>query len=157
MKIGLISDTHGKLDPRILPLFEGVEHILHAGDIGPDAIITQLATVAPVTAVLGNTDWGVSHRLFERREFGGRHFLMTHQVGDPEDPPRELREKIAKEKPDAVVFGHTHVMYAERHNGVLFFNPGSASKRKSGHPLSIATMEIRDGELKWKFIDLDKL
>ena len=157
MKIGLISDTHGKLDPRILPLFEGVEHILHAGDIGPNTVIEQLESVAPVTAVIGNMDWCVSYHLFERREFSGKHFLMTHQVGDPGDPLRAVREKIEKEKTDVIVFGHTHVMYAERHDGALFFNPGSASKRKSGHPLSIATMEIRDGELKWKFIDLDKL
>src|SRR5205814_1664089 len=107
--------------------------------------------------VIGNTDYGVSYRLFERREFGGKHFLMTHQVGDPGDPPRVLRGKIEKERPDVIVFGHTHIMYAERHSGVLFFNPGSASKRKAGQPLSVATMEITDSKLEWKFINLDEL
>jgi len=157
VKIGVISDTHGRLDPRIVPLFEGVEHILHAGDIGTNGIIEQLETVAPVTAVIGNMDWSVPYRLFERREFGGRKFLMTHQVGDPGAPLREVREKVATEKPDVVVFGHTHVMYAERHNGVLFFNPGSAGKRKAGQPLSLARIEIQNGKLDWEFIDLDKL
>ncbi len=157
MKIGLISDTHGKLDPRILPLFDGVAHILHAGDIGAPGVIEALETVAPVTAVIGNMDWCVNYRLFERREFGGAHFLMTHQVGDPEQPRREVREKVEKEKPDVVVFGHTHVMYAERHHGVLFFNPGAAGKRKAGHPLSVATLEVTDGRVSWSFINLDEM
>jgi hypothetical protein len=157
VKIGVISDTHGKLDPRILPLFDGVEHILHAGDVGSTTIIEQLETVAPVTAVIGNMDWCVPYRLFERREFGGRKFLITHQVGDPADPPRELREKIETEKPDVVVFGHTHVMYAERHNGVLFFNPGATGRRAAGQPLSIARIEIKNGKLEWEFVDLDRL
>jgi putative phosphoesterase len=157
VNIGIISDTHGKLDPRILPLFEGVEHILHAGDVGGPEIVRALETVAPVTAVIGNMDWCVPYRLFERREFGGRKFLITHQVGDPGDPLRQVREKVETEKPDVVVFGHTHVMCAERHSGVLFFNPGSASRRKAGHPLSIARIEVGDGRLDWKFIDLDDL
>lgn len=157
MNLGVLSDTHGKLDPRILPLFAGVEHILHAGDIGTGAIVETLENIAPVTAVIGNMDWCVTYRLFERGEFGGKRFLMTHQVGDPASPLRQVREKIAKENPDVVVFGHTHAMYAERHNGVLFFNPGAAGRRKAGHPLSVARIEIRDGKLGWEFIDLDKL
>lgn len=157
MKIGVISDTHGKLDPRIPSLFAGVEHILHAGDIGDETIVESLETVAPVTAVMGNVDWGIVYPIIQRREFGGLHFFMTHQVGDPGNPLREVREKVAAEKPDVLVFGHTHIMYAERHNGVLFFNPGSASKRKAGQPLSIAIIEILHGKLTWKFIDLDKL
>jgi uncharacterized protein len=157
VKIGVLSDTHGKLDPRIPYLFDGVDHILHAGDIGSDAIIESLESVAPVTAVIGNMDWRVSCRLFERRELGGKRFFVTHQVGDPGHPLREVREKVTAEKPDVVVFGHTHVMYAEHHNGVLFFNPGAAGKRKAGHPLSVATMHIADGRLSWKFINLDEM
>ena len=157
MKIGLISDTHGKFDSRILNLFEGVDHILHAGDIGNDTIIEALKTVAPVTAVIGNMDWCVSYRHFERQELGGKRFLMTHQVGPPDNPLREVREKISAEKPDVLVFGHTHRTYAERHGKVLFFNPGSASKRKVGHPLTVATMTIKNGKLDWQFIDLDEL
>ena len=157
MKIGVISDTHGKLDERILPLFDGVEHIFHGGDIGNHSIIETLETVAPVTAVIGNTDWCVTYPLFQRRELGGKRFFMTHQVGDPEKPMREVREKVAEYKPDVVIFGHTHVMYAERHDGVLFFNPGSASQRKAGHPLSVALIHIRNGRLDREFIRLDKL
>jgi predicted phosphodiesterase len=70
---------------------------------------------------------------------------------------REVREKIAAEKPDVVDFGHTHRTCAERHKGVLFFNPGSASKRKMGHPLTVAIMEIVSGKIEWQFIDLDEL
>ena len=56
MKIGVISDTHDFFDPRIPELFKDVEHIIHAGDIGSMAIISELEKIAPVTAITGNTD-----------------------------------------------------------------------------------------------------
>ena len=59
MKLGIISDTHSFLDPRIAQIFDGVEHILHAGDVGPHSLLLELGAIAPVTAVLGNTDGGV--------------------------------------------------------------------------------------------------
>ena len=65
MKVGVISDTHGWLDPKVFELFTGVSHILHAGDIGPDALIAELETIAPVTAVIGNTDSSPTFRLSE--------------------------------------------------------------------------------------------
>ena len=80
MKIGVISDTHGFLDPKVLKLFAGVEHILHAGDIGSDAIIAELEAVAPVTAVLGNTDSSPTFRLAEVVKLAGRKFLVHHIV-----------------------------------------------------------------------------
>lgn len=156
MKVGVISDTHGRLPPRILELFAGVGHILHAGDIGRGDVLDVLGTVAPVTAVVGNMDWGLGGPVFQTWEESGTRFLVTHDVGDPSAPRSPVREKLLAEKPHVVVFGHTHVPYAVRHGDVLFFNPGSAGKRKPGHPLSVAVLEIRDGNLSWTFFDLDQ-
>ena len=51
MKVGVVSDTHGLLRPEVLPALAGVEHILHAGDVGGEALLDELRAIAPVTAV----------------------------------------------------------------------------------------------------------
>ena len=80
MKIGVISDTHGFLDPRIPKIFAGVDHILHAGDVGDAFIAFELEQVAPVTVVLGNTDVGLTFKLTEVVELAARKFLVHHIV-----------------------------------------------------------------------------
>ena len=80
MKIGVISDTHNFLDPKIAELFSGVGHILHAGDIGNTSIISELEEIAPVTAVYGNTDMGLPFEETEGIELGTRKFLIHHIV-----------------------------------------------------------------------------
>ena len=139
MKIGVISDTHGWLDPKIPGLFAGVGPILHAGDIGPDALIAELETIAPVTAVIGNTDSSSTFRLIESVTLAGRKFLVHHIV-DPYALKQELRLRVARERPDVVVFGHTHKAFCETSDGVLFFNPGSAGKPKYGRGRTAAIL-----------------
>ena len=80
MKIGVISDTHNFLDPKVHELFAGVNHILHAGDIGNATIISELEAIAPVTAVYGNTDMGLPFKETEIIELGTRKFLIHHIV-----------------------------------------------------------------------------
>ena len=80
MEIGVISDTHGFLDPRVLDIFQGVAHILHAGDIGSAAIIGALNAIAPVTAVLGNNDAGLAFKETESILLAERRFLIHHIV-----------------------------------------------------------------------------
>ena len=153
MKIGVISDTHGWLDPKVPELFAGVSHILHAGDIGADAIIVELETIAPVTAVIGNTDTSSAFRLTEAVTLAGRKFLVHHIV-DPYALKEELQLRIARERPDVVVFGHTHKAYCETSNGVLFFNPGSAGKPKSGTDRSVAILHCEGKEIRPEFLTL---
>ncbi|MBI5397276.1 MAG: metallophosphoesterase family protein [Verrucomicrobia bacterium] len=155
MKIGLLSDTHGHCDARIAGLFAGVAHILHAGDIGREAVLDELRAIAPVTAVLGNTDHelrGSGYREVERRTLGGRKFFVVH-VGRPHDLAADVKRMIFEEdKPDMVLFGHTH--HAEKLvvGGVTFFNPGGAGRARFGQPRSVAVAEIGAGgviETRW--------
>ena len=129
MKLGVLSDTHGFLDRKIAKLFAGVEHILHAGDVGPHSLLLELETIAPVTAVLGNTDTWLSLKLTELAEIGGRKFLVHHIV-NPHALTEDLKELIGRAKPDVVVFGHTHKPFSEGLGGVLFFNPGYAGQQR---------------------------
>ena len=153
MKIGVISDTHGFLDPRVPELFAGVSHILHAGDIGPDAIIVELETIAPVTAVIGNTDSSPTFRPTEVVTLAGRKFLVHHIV-NPHAPKEELQLRIARERPDVVVFGHSHQAFCETIDGVLFFNPVSAGKPRFGRGRTAAILHCEEKEIRPEFLTL---
>lgn len=153
MKLGLISDTHGFFDPRLSRIFRGVDHILHAGDIGPDHLIVQLESIAPVTAVLGNTDSSAMFRLTETVELAKRKFLIHHIV-TPGALTEELRTRIARVQPAAVIFGHTHRQHREMVDGVLFVNPGYAGKPKPGTERGVALMELDGMELNVSFVSL---
>jgi len=144
MKIGVISDTHGFLDPKIPRLFAGVEHILHAGDIGSDGIVVGLEALAPVTAVLGNTDSSPTFQLTEVVILNGHKFLVHHIV-NPRALAGELRLRIARERPGAVVFGHTHKAFCETIGGVRYLNPGYAGRPKFGLERSVAILQC-DGK-----------
>ena len=153
MKIGVISDTHGFLDPQVEKIFAGVSHILHAGDIGYASIILELEYIAPVTAVLGNTDTDVHFPLTKTVELDQRKFLVHHIV-NPWALPEPLQARIAKEKPDAVVFGHTHKKFAETIDGVFFFNPGYAGRLKFGVERSVAILHCDETGIRHEFIPL---
>ena len=154
MKIGVISDTHNYLDPRVHEVFAGVDHILHAGDVGQSLIIVELEQIAPVTAVIGNTDEGLPLRETELVTLGGKKFLVHHIVTPGLGSPR-IDRRLRDDAPDVVVFGHTHKPYAQQVENILFFNPGSAGKKRFDLPRTVALMEITNGELTHKFISLE--
>jgi len=153
MKIGVISDTHGFLDPRVEKIFAGVDHILHAGDIGYATVILELEFIAPVTAVLGNTDGDISFHLTETVELARKKFLVHHIV-NPWALSETIEQQIAKVKPAAVIFGHTHKPFAETVNGVFFFNPGYAGKPKFGAQRSVAILECDGHGIRPEFVPL---
>lgn len=154
MLIGLISDTHGQLDPRVKPALAGVGHILHAGDIGLPWLLLELeADVAPVTAVLGNVDDGLPYRTTEVLELAGRKFLVHHVV-DPHRPALELQRLLAKHRPDVVIFGHTHRPFCETIGGTLFVNPGSAGRPRFGLRPSVAVLDCAGSTPRPRFIVL---
>ncbi|MCU0491010.1 MAG: metallophosphatase family protein [Chloroflexaceae bacterium] len=153
MRIGILSDTHGYLDPRALPQLQGVAHILHAGDIGSPAIITALEAIAPVSAVHGNTDTGELVRRYpasQQLTLAGVNIYLTHIGGKPEALVRCLPEP----RPQVFVFGHTHVALLETHDGVLFLNPGAAGRPRFGGGLSVALLEIEEGRATARIVRL---
>jgi putative phosphoesterase len=153
MKIGVISDTHNFFDPKIPELFSGVDHILHAGDVGTAVIRFQLEEIAPLTAVFGNTDSSGELKLTESVTLDGRRFLLQHIV-EPRELGDDLKVRIARERPDVVVFGHTHRAFCQIMGGVLFFNPGYAGKSRFGMDRSVAILQWDDRGIRPQFVPL---
>lgn len=155
MRIGVISDTHNFLDPAIRKLFAGVEHILHAGDIGQQRLLMELEEIAPVTAVGGNTDDpGFRFPHFEAVTLVGWRFLIHHIV-DPYRLSDSLAERVKREHARVVVFGHTHKPFRGQFHDVLYFNPGYAGKTRFGMQRSVAVLVVSPTEIQSEILLLD--
>lgn len=155
MRIGLISDTHGLLRPEVFDALAGVEHVLHAGDVGSVDILAELEAIAPVTAVWGNTDgFDVRGRVPEvaRIELGGASVVVVHGHRLGSATP----EKAAAAYPDAdlVVFGHSHKPIVRQVGAVLAVNPGSAGPRRFRDPVTVALADLQDGRIRARLVEL---
>jgi putative phosphoesterase len=147
MRIGVISDTHGLLRPEVFEAFGEVDHILHGGDVGPAALLEELAAIAPVTAVYGNTDGSELRSLLPRVavvQLDGFDIVVTHgdQFGSP------TPEKVHAAFPDAeiLVFGHTHRPLLTLVDVVVtVMNPGGAGRRRFDLPASVGILELEPG------------
>jgi putative phosphoesterase len=152
MKIGVLSDTHGLLRPEVLPALEGVEHILHLGDVGDFKILNTLKDLAPVTAIRGNIDReGKCSRLPETEVvlFEDHYIYMLHDVQTIHLDPAAARFSV-------VLYGHSHKPDIKRHKGVLYFNPGSCGPRRFSLPISIGLLNvIKDTDPIAELIHLD--
>ena len=153
MKIGVISDTHGFLDPRVEKIFRGVDHIFHGGDIGDPLIELELKFIAPVTAVIGNTDSGLSFPVTAVQKLAQKKFLIHHIV-NPHSLSPEAAAALAREKPDAIIFGHTHKAFAQTVNGVFYFNPGYSGQPRLGAERSVAILRLDGEKISHEFIRL---
>ncbi len=147
MRLGVISDTHGLLRPEVFDAFAGVDHILHAGDVGTPDILSDLEALAPVTAVYGNTDGFELRRLLPQvatLELDGFDVVVTHgdQLGSP--TPEALHSAF----PDAhiIVYGHTHRPLLRIVDVVVtVINPGGAGARRFKLPPSVGILELEPG------------
>jgi uncharacterized protein len=151
MLIGVISDTHGLLRPQALEALRGVEHIIHAGDVGGSDILPKLRKIAPVTSIAGNVDveaWAGKLPATEVVELGGLSFYVLHNLR-----AIDLKPKAAGFA--AVISGHSHQPGYEFSEGVLYFNPGSAGPRRFKLPVTVGKIEIRDGELFPEIVELE--
>ncbi len=132
MKIGLLSDTHGWLDPALLDWFAGAAMILHAGDVGSETILHELGRVAPTLAVRGNVDggpWARELPLTRLVRVGGLRVAMLHIAGNAKKPHRDALALIAREHPELLLVGHSHIPQIARRDGVLWVNPGAAGQQ----------------------------
>jgi putative phosphoesterase len=136
MRIGVVSDTHGLLHPQLLNVFAGVDHILHAGDVGGDHILEALREIAPVTAVAGNNDDADGYAI---ARFGS--ILITHILPRPSKPGKHVLAALKRGAADVVVFGHSHLPHNEVVGGIRYFNPASAGPRRFDYPVSVGIIE----------------
>ena len=150
--IGLIADTHGLVRPSVHSALAGVSVILHAGDVGSEAILHELGAIAPVKAVFGNTD---APDPWLRAEFvhsaGGLriHVSHGHEVGAP--TPAKLLARYAEE---VLVYGHTHRQLVTRAEGRLVVNPGAAGPRRFDLVPSVARLTIVKGVADVEIVEL---
>lgn len=139
VRVGLISDTHGLLRPKALDALAGVDHIVHAGDVGREGIIEQLRRIAPVCAVRGNVDHGPwAARLPETAVLTLSETLwiyVLHNVDELDLDPRVAGCRV-------VVYGHSHRPAQQQRDGALFVNPGSAGPRRFDLPISLGLLEV---------------
>ena len=144
MLVGLVSDTHGLVRPEIFRALDGVDILLHAGDVGGGSVLAELRAIAPVRAVFGNTDPpgepGLTPAL--ELELGGLrvHVSHGHELGTP-----TADRLLSRYDADVIVFGHTHVPLVERRDGRLVVNPGAAGPRRFKLQPSVARLQIADG------------
>jgi len=150
MRVGVISDTPGLLRPEALERLAGVEHILHAGDIGRAGIVERLAEIAPVTAIRGNVDTADWARVYPERvsvELSGHVVLMVHDrkaLGDG-GVPGEV---------SVVVFGHSHKPSAGAEGSVLFLNPGSAGPQRFRLPVTLGVLDLGQAVPSARIVEL---
>lgn len=151
--IGVISDTHGLLRPEAVNALYGSDLILHAGDIGDSVIINKLENIAPVAAIRGNVDtppYLFKYPASETIQIGNFKIYMIHNIADLDFKPEE--KGIT-----AVVYGHSHKAFMETRNGILYFNPGSAGKKRFNYPLGTGMITIENGTLQGKFLEFQQL
>ena len=162
VRIGVLSDNHGWLDPAVLEIFAGVTHIIHAGDIVDPDILIRLAGVAPITAVAGNLDSGKLASALPREtagEVAGVRFVVGHKR-------KRLLKRLALGKiegvtaddpPDLIVFGHDHVPSLEWIEGVLYLDPGTAtSPNEEDEVPTVAVVEVEETGLSVRFVPLPR-
>ncbi len=131
MRIGLLSDTHGYLDPKIPDYFGECDEIWHAGDVGPNNILEALASAKPLRAVYGNID-GREVRVVCPEllsfEINGLSVLMTHIAAHPPAYSSAVKKLITDYKPNLLVCGHSHILRAmpDHTRNLLYLNPGAA-------------------------------
>lgn len=142
-KIGIISDTHGYLSPKIFTVFKDVDHIIHAGDIGKEEILVELRSLAPVTAVTGNVDgFNLARKLnsSESLEIAGHLLEITHIPVKPKKLSSQSGKSIIK------IFGHIHHPEIRQNGNLVVINPGSASQPRKALAPSVAVMYLEEGK-----------
>lgn len=150
MLIGIISDTHGLVRPQAVVALQGVDLILHAGDIGRPEVLETLGEIARVVAVRGNNDkgeWADSLSGWEVVEVGSVSIYMLHNLQEIDISPGPAGFQV-------VVSGHSHQPSVEEKRGVLYVNPGSAGPRRFTLPVSVAQIQIAGQSVKAKLIEL---
>jgi len=149
-RIGVISDTHSMVRPEALIALAGVDHIIHAGDIGSPSVIDELRRIAPVTAIRGNVDTGEWARQYPETELLQLDRILVYVIHNLDNLALDpLAAGFA-----AVIHGHSHIPLEETRSGVLYFNPGSAGPRRFHLPISLGFLTILGRRLSPEILEI---
>ena len=153
MTLGLISDTHGYLDPKIADYFRSCDEILHAGDVGTIETLESLQKIKPTSAVYGNID-GQDIRaecpqdLWLERE--GLQIFMTHIAGRPGNYPSRVKAILRQKRPHILICGHSHILKVMKdpdYPDLLYLNPGAAGKQGFHHQKTLIRLSLQRGKV----------
>lgn len=150
--IGIISDTHGYMDDRILHHLSNCDEIWHAGDIGDISVTEKLESVAPVRAVYGNIDGGILRKVFpldQVFECEGVGIYMTHIAGKPGNYPARVSKIVRESHPKVFICGHSHICLVKQNPqfGLLHINPGAAGRHGFHKIRTLIRMKIDGGKV----------
>ncbi len=148
--IGVISDTHGLMRPEALAALAGSELIIHAGDVGSQAVLEALRSVAPVVAIRGNVDtseWASGLAEHEMVERDGVSIYVLHDVNQLDLDPVAAGVRV-------VISGHSHKPSIRTENGVLYLNPGSAGPRRFKLPVTVGRLMRIGSGLRGEIVEL---
>lgn len=150
MRIGLLSDTHGWLDPALERHFERCDEIWHAGDIGNVAVSETLSTWKPLRAVWGNIDGPDLRRIHpehQRFQIEGAQVWMTHIAGKPPRYTPTVRAELINTRPTLFICGHSHICLVQydRTTGCLYMNPGAAGRHGWHAVRTVLRFRLEDG------------
>lgn len=152
-KIGLLSDTHSFLDPKVFDYFSEVDEIWHAGDIGSWEVIEQLEAFKPLKAVFGNIDGGKLRTAFPldlRFDCEGMDVWMTHIGGYPGRYNKRVREKLAADAPDLFICGHSHILKVmpDKKHDLLHINPGACGNHGFHKVKTIIRFDVAESAIQ---------
>jgi putative phosphoesterase len=157
VKIGLVSDTHDHVEPRLAELLGGCDLLLHAGDVTRAPVLEALARIAPVRAVRGTNDvgpFGLSLPELLWVEVGQLTALVVHQLGARARLAPEVARALARRPAEIVVYGHSHRPGVELAGGRLFVNPGSAGRRRFSLPRAAGLLAVAGRQATVSLFDL---
>jgi putative phosphoesterase len=153
MKIGLLSDTHGWIHPRLYEFFSGVDEIWHAGDIGNAETADSLAAIKPLKAVFGNIDGAGVRSMFPkslRFSAEGQEVFITHIGGYPGHYDNGVKGELSANPPGIFICGHSHIarVMFDKKGGFLYINPGAAGYQGFHKIMTAVRFSIDGGNIK---------
>jgi len=163
MKIGLLSDTHGFLDPKIFDYFQACDEIWHAGDVGDPSLIRELENFKPMRIVYGNIDQQEIRTQFPldlRFHCEGLRVWITHIGGRPPNYNPRVKKLLREDLPDIFVCGHSHILAIKRDatmNNMLYLNPGAAGNQGFHKVKTLIRFEVTEKKIEhMEVIELGK-
>jgi uncharacterized protein len=173
VQIGVVSDTHGYYDPKLTEIVAGVDLILHGGDVGKQEVLDTLSSIATVKAVCGNVDSpllelppslcanldGVQVEMLHiipEAQYDIEKWSRQELTGKALPPRAKNFRRQFQPQTRVVIFGHSHEPCLTVLQGTLFFNPGSAGKKRFSLPRCCGLLEITTGELYATVVPLEQ-